>query len=109
MIELIFYFGTEIIMVRINQTQVKFTNSAFGAMETPIEGIKLSHDGVIKEFPDLKDNENWRQEAINRFKAHLSSLDNEEAIANYVAEDLKKFGYQPKWKQKQGFRREKLG
>ena len=29
-------------------------------MATEIDNLKLNKDGVIKEFPDLKDNNNWK-------------------------------------------------
>ena len=108
MIELIFYFGTEIIMVRIEGHHITFSNSSFGAVQSTIEGLKLSKVGVIKEFPELKDREDWHREAIKRFKEKIASLETEEAIAEYITYDLKKFGYEPKFKQKKGFRREKL-
>lgn len=108
MIELIFYYGQDIILIRVNDHKVTFVNSSFGAFETTIEGLKLSQSGVIKEHPDLKGNPNWREEAIARFKEVLHAFTTEEAIANYIVEDLKKYGYIPKWRQKQGFRKEKI-
>jgi hypothetical protein len=108
MIEVIFFFGTEIVMVRIRGNHVTFVNSAFGSMEATLEGLKLSRSGVIKEFPDLKDNPNWNIEAIGRFKEKINDMNNEEKIADYVIEDLRKFGYIPKFKQKAGFRREAI-
>ena len=105
MIEIIFYFGTEIVMVRIRGNHVTFCTSTNGNVEATIEGIKLSKAGVIKEFPDLKDRDDWKVEAINRFKDKIRAFTTEEAVAEYVIEDLKKFGYVPKFKQKQGFRR----
>ena len=108
MIEVIFYFGTDITMVRVREGRVTFCSSSNGNMEATIEGLKLSKAGVIKEFPDLKDREDWKIEAISRFKQKIAELKTEEAIAEYVIMDLQKFGYVPKWKQKQGFRRVKL-
>jgi len=109
MIELIFYFGTEIVMLRINRTSVTFANSEYGAVEAPIDNIKLNHEGVVKEFPDLKDKDDWKGEAIKRFKEKIKSFESEEAIADYLIDDLVKFGYVPKFMMKQGFRRIKLG
>jgi len=108
MIEVIFYFGTDIIMVRINQHRITFVNSSYGGFESTIEGLKLSQSGVIKEYPDLKENPQWKEIAIQRFKDKIKSLDQEEAICTYIVDDLKKYGYIPKWKQKQGFRREAI-
>lgn len=106
MIEIIFYFGTEIVIARIDGHSVMLGSSSHGAMLAPIDGLKLNRDGVIKEFPDLKDNPEWNAVAIERFKKHLYSLKSEDKIADYVISDLRKFGYQPKYKQKAGFRPE---
>jgi hypothetical protein len=108
MIEVIFYFGTDIVMVRIREHNITFVNSAMGAVESTIEGLKLSKSGAIKEYPDLKDRDDWKEESIKRFKAKIFELNDEEAIAEYIIMDLKKYGYVPKWKQKQGFRRVKI-
>ena len=108
MIEVILYFGQDIIMVRIQGHRVTFVNSSYGGVESTIEGLKLSKSGVIKEYPDLKDKEDWKEQAILRFKQKIKELNQEEAICEYIIMDLKKFGYVPKFKQKQGFRREKI-
>ena len=105
MIGLIFYHGTEIIYVQIDGHNIGFSNSQFGAKIAPIEGLRLSQAGVIKEHPDLKDNPSWREEAIKRFKETINILKDEESIAEYIIMDLKKYSYIPKWKQKAGFRR----
>lgn len=108
MIEVILYFGTDIVMVRIRGHHVTFVNSAMGAVESTIEGLKLSKSGAIKEYPYLKDRDDWKEEAIRRFKEKILELNDEEAIAEYIIMDLKKYGYIPKWKQKQGYRRVKI-
>lgn len=108
MIELIFYFGTEIIMIKVDGKNITFSNSSYGALQSTIDGLRLSKVGVIKEFPDLKDREDWHKEAIKRFKEKMDTLQTEEAIVEYLKYDLQKFGYIPKYKQKKGFRREKL-
>jgi len=106
MIEILFSFGNEIILVKVDGNDIKFSNSNFGAVETDISGLKLSYEGVIKEFPDLKDNANWKRIVIQRFKAHIKSLKTEEEKASYIVDDLEKHGYIAKYKQKPGFRRE---
>ena len=108
MIDIIFYHGTEIAFVRVIGNHVQFATSMFGSIMAPIDGLKLSYAGVIKEHPDLKDNDNWKDEAINRFKDYVSSLQSEKEIADYLVEDLRKHGYIPKFKQVQGFRKEIL-
>lgn len=95
---------------------VKIENGKLGFQEVrnlnvnpafyPIEKIKLSVGGILKEFPDLKvkeDNE-IREEGIKRFKERLKSFNNEIDMANYVAEDLNKHGYELKAYQRKGFR-----
>jgi len=106
MIEILFSFGNEIILVKVDGNNVKFSNSAFGSVETDISGLKLSHEGVIKEFPDLRDDANWKNKAIHRFKDHIKSLKTEEERVNYIIDDLERHGYTAKYKQKRGFRRE---
>jgi len=107
MIELIFQYGIDYVFVRIKGNSVIFGAASFGIVQyTNISGLKLDYQGVIKEFPDLKDEDDWRQQAIARFKEKISSLGNEEAISEYIIQDLKKFGYKPRFKQRAGFRKE---
>jgi len=108
MIDILFYFGTEIIFVRVNGTSVTFGSSGFGQKMANIDGLKLDKAGVIKEFPDLKDARNWREEGIKRFKEHIKRLGKEDKIYEYVKEDLKKFGYIPFMMQKAGFRARRI-
>lgn len=103
-----FQFGNEIIIVTINGNDLKFANTMFGALGASIEGLKLSKSGTIKEFPDLENKENWREEAIKRFKDKIASIEKEEDKVTYVIEDLRKFGYKPLFRQKHGFRRVKI-
>jgi N-acetyl-anhydromuramyl-L-alanine amidase AmpD len=105
MIDIIFYYGTEIIFVRIDGTTINFSTSSNMTSST-IDGLRLNKEGVVKEFPDLKDNDNWKEEAVKRFKDKIKSLKNEDERCNYIIEDLKKHGYQAKIKQKAGFRKE---
>lgn len=108
MIDLLFYFGTEIIFVRIEGTMVTFGNSGFGAKMAVIDGLRLDYAGVLREFPDLKGNENWRSLAIERFKEHIKTLPTELERACYIEEDLKKYGYKPFMRQRAGFRPERI-
>lgn len=106
MIDLIFYYDTEIIFVRVRGSDVTFSTSLQPNKYASIEGLKISKKGVLKEYPDLKNKQDWRDIAIKRFKEHLKSLNNEEEVCKYVISELKKIGYIPKYKQKAGFRRE---
>ncbi len=108
MIDLIFYFGNDIVFIRVRGYSVMFANSAQGSQWCPIDGLKLSKDGVIKEFPDLEFDADWHNEAVRRFKDKLLVLKNEKAIADYVIKDLRSFGYTPKFYQEQGFRKRRI-
>ena len=66
----------------------------------------MNYKGTIKEFPDLKNNDNWKKIARERFKEKIKSFNSEEDIADYLINDLKKVGYVPLLKQKKGFRME---
>lgn len=108
MIGIIFQFGGEVVETRINGTNIQFKTSVYGSQFVPFEQLYLSKEGVIKEFPDLENDDMWRQKAIQRFKDEMSKLGNENKIADYLIKDLQKYGYIPKYRQKQGFRVEVL-
>lgn len=103
MIGVIFQFGSEVVEVRVIGDIVFFRTSGSPNF-ADIDTIKLDKQGVIKEFPDLKDDPDWKQKARNRFKEKIKKLKGEEARINYIIEDLTKFGYKALYKQKQGFR-----
>ena len=104
---IIFQLASEVFEVRIDKGNVLFrttsTNGAFGT----IDNLQLNYVGVIKEFPDLKDSKEWRQEAIKRFKEKIKTM-NEIEASKYIIEDLIKFGYKPLYKQRDGFRVEAI-
>ena len=104
MIDIIFNFANEIVLVKIEGNNIRFGTSVYGAQLANIEGIRLDWTGTIREFPDLKDNLDWREIAIQRFKDHIKSLKNEDEIADYIIKELSSKGYTPKLKQKAGFR-----
>ena len=85
-----------------------FANSAQGSQWCPIDGLKLSKDGVVKEFPDLEFDADWHDVAVKRFKDRIELLGKESAVAEYIINDLKKFGYTPKFYQEQGFRKRRI-
>ena len=99
-----FQFGSDLIIVTVNGNDIKFANTLFGAMGANIEGLKLSKEGAFKEFPDLKDKEDWREQSIKRFKEKISGIEKEEDKVTYIIKDLEKFGYKPLFRQKHGFR-----
>jgi len=106
MIELVFYRGGEIILIRIIGHHVTFSNSDYGAFYATIDYLKLNYEGVIKEHPDLEGRDDWNKEVIKRFKEKIKSYDNEDEISDYMIKELRAVGYRPKYRQKKGFRRE---
>lgn len=99
MIEILFRFGGDVILVKISGNNVLFGNTAQGARMASIKGLDIKKSGVVKEFPDLKDRADWKDEAIKRFKDKIKTLKTEKEKAEYIIEDLNKWGYKP-WKMK---------
>ncbi len=107
MIGVIFRFGSGIVEVRIKGNSLYFrTNPTQGWGN--IDGLKLNKVGVLREFPDLKDNDDWQKIARERFKEKIKQMKTEREKAEYVKEDLKKYGYIPYAEQVEGFRPKKL-
>lgn len=73
-----------------------------------LEGLKISYQGVLREFPDLKDNDNWKHIALQRLKEKVKSFQTEMEKINYIKDELVKFGYTPLYFQKKGWRSEKF-
>ena len=73
---------------------------------TPLEGLRFSPVGIVKEFPDLKGKPfpEMRKTALERFKKHLLSLKSEKEVIDYLKEDLKPHGYNMIMIYKKGFR-----
>lgn len=104
MISTIFQKGSEIIEVRINQTSCLFRTANTQGGFVPIEGIKLEKAGCIKEHPDLKENNNWKDETIKRFKQKIKDYETEKQRMKYIISDLTKHDYKPLYYQQQGHR-----
>ena len=107
MIGIIFKFGTEIVEVRVKGNEVFFRtpkSPGFG----DIDGLKLNKVGVLREFPDLKDKDDWQKQARERFKNKIKQMKTEREKAEYIKEDLKKYGYEPYAEQIEGFRPKRL-
>ena len=105
--DILFEFGSEVVIVRIRNNNVTFANSSVGLeVFVPIEKLQLSRAGILKEFPDLKDLDegDLKLEAIDRFKAKVNSFNSEMDIATYIISDLKLHGYKCKRIKREGFR-----
>lgn len=98
-----FRFGGDIIDAIYSNGSLMFLDVSTGILTT-IEGLKISKQGVIKEFPDLEGNEDWKKISIERFKAHIKSFQTEEQVIDYTIEELKKYGYTALYKQRGGHR-----
>lgn len=103
MIDLFFRLGAETIIVRIDGSHIVFSRAGENKM-APIDGLKIDYGGVLRQFPELKDDPNWRNKAIVRFKQHIRGLIDENSRARYIIEDLKLHGYIPQAMQRTGFR-----
>ena len=104
MIELIFELGSEVILVVITGKDVKFGSTTFGAKLTDISGLKLDYRGVCKEFPDLELENDWREQACERFKEKIKNMKTEDEISNYIIGELENQGYKAKKKRRKGYR-----
>jgi len=71
---------------------------------TTIEGLRIDRSGVIKEFPDLENDDEWRKKAIERLKEHMRKMETEKEKLDYVKSELEKFGWVALFKQQAGFR-----
>ena len=101
-----FKFGSETVIVVVKGNKVLFGNTNDGARLAPIQGLKLSYVGAVREHPDLEVRDDWREETIKRFEKKCKSYKTESEVGNYIIEDLRKHGYLPLMKQKKGFRPE---
>jgi len=107
MIKSTFRLGGEVAEIIINGNDLLFHDTS-SQMTTTIEGLRLNKAGVIKEFSDLKDDAEWRKKAIKRLKEHIKTMENEMDKLDYVKVELKKFGWQPLFWQKAGWRPRKF-
>ena len=106
-IQCVFQQGSNRMAIRIIGSNVLFIDLSSN-MLSPIEGLKLSRQGVIKEYPDLKDNPQWKQIAIERFVKKIKELPSEEKRSEWLIEEMKEMGYTPLYKQRNGWRPQKI-
>jgi len=107
MINATFQVDSDLISVKIEGNNLAFFDVGTGLMTT-LEGIKFSKAGVLKEFPDLKDNPDWKLISMERLKNHIKSFKTEMEKINYVKDELIKFGYKALFYQVAGFRTKKF-
>ena len=107
MIGVIFMFASDMVEVRVDGNHILFRSGMHPGWST-IEGLQLSYDGVCKEFPDLKGEINWKEQAVERFKDKIAGFQSDDKKMDYIMKDLKKYGYVPKYYQKGGHRRKRI-
>ena len=107
MIQGTFQLGGDQISVIVDGNNVMFCDTSSGTTTT-IHGLRLSKGGVIKEHPDLKDDENWKKKAIGRLKNHIKTFKTEDSKINYIRDELEKHGYKGLFKQRAGHRPKKF-
>ncbi len=77
-------------------------------MMTTIEGLRLSKSGSIREFPDLKMDDEWKKKTIERLKNKMKTYNTEMEKMEYIKLELIKQGYTPLFYQRGGFRPKKF-
>jgi GTP1/Obg family GTP-binding protein len=102
-----FQLGGDQISIIVDANNIMFSDTSTGTTTT-IHGLKLSKAGVIKEHPDLKDDDEWRKKAIDRLKKHIKKFKTEIQKINYIKDELVKFGYTPLFFQRAGHRPQKF-
>lgn len=105
---IIFEYGPDHIFVRVHGNAITFSSHQQQKGGASLQDLKLNKEGVIKEFPDLKDSPLWREEAIYRFKEKIKSLKTEHSKIQYIIGELKPHGYKVIATQKDGFRPVKI-
>lgn len=97
-----FQMGGEQTTIVIDGSNLMFTDES-GTITT-IEGLKLDYLGVLREFPELEGDKEWRKKTIELFKERYKLLKNEKDRLDYVREELTKFGWTPLFWQRWGWR-----
>lgn len=104
MITATYQLGPQQISAKVEGNALLFFDAESG-MITTLEGLRFSRAGVLKEFPDLKEEKEWRKVALERLKEHLKTFQTEKEKMNYVTRELVRFGgYLPLFWQQKGFR-----
>ena len=106
-IQIVFQQGSERTAIRIIGANVLFIDLQTN-MVSPIEGLKFNKQGVMKEHPDLKDDPDWKQKAIQRFVDKIKELPSESKRAEWLIQEMRDMLYKPLYKQRTGFRVEKI-
>ena len=106
MIKSTFRLGGENQEVIVRGNELLFFDISSGVMTT-LDGLRLSKSGSLKEFPDLKNDDEWKKKTIKRLKEKMKSFNMETEKMEYVKGELEKFGYKSLFYQRGGFRPKK--
>lgn len=101
-----FQSGGDVQLVIVDGNNLMFCDS--NRTITTIEGLRFNYVGVVKEFPNLENDEEWKKKAIERFKEHIKKMETEREKLYYIKDELEKFGYVSLYKQVVGFRPQKF-
>jgi len=101
-IQIAFKYGGDNIFVIIEGNVLMFLDANNNI--TTLDGLKISRSGVIEEFPDLKDDEDWKKKGLERLKQHIKKFDTETKKMMYIKDELNKYGYEALYFCKAGFR-----
>jgi len=101
-----FRIAGEITNVLIDGNNIIFMDSS--GMINTINGIRLDYEGSIKENPDLKGDDDWKEKTIERFKKKVKSIEGDMEKIKYVKDELTKFGYDALYYQRNGHREKKF-
>lgn len=102
-----FMLGGEVVEVIVDSNNIMFRDAGSGTTTT-IHGLKLDKAGVIREHPDLKNDDEWKKKAIERLKIYIKKFKTEIQKINYIKDELEKFGYTPMYFQRAGHRPKKF-
>src|ERR1051325_2010991 len=108
MIGVILQYFDEVVEVRVDGINIYFRTGTNKEIFSTIDGLRIDYSGVIKDHPDLKDDPEWRSKAVARFKEKIKGFKTEDDRINYIVEDLRRHGYIPRFKQRQGHRVEAI-
>jgi len=111
MMILTFRLANNYIRVKIDGHNVTFSNHYSNFINFyPIESLKFSREGILKEHPDLKKLEfgQMKEIAIQRLKEHILNLGGEIEIKNYLVEELNPHGYHLQLIERSGFRPQRI-
>jgi len=105
--ELTFALGGEIVIVKIDGKNILFSD-AYSNFQifSPFEKLRLTEDGMLKEFPDLKNlsYEDMREETIKRFKERINKMETEGQVKDYVIKEMENMSYKLQTIRREGFR-----